>query len=149
MYALVEYKGKQYKAEKGALLQVDKIDAEQGSTVTIDTVVLVNNDGNVAVGTPYVAGAKVTVKVEDTFKDDKVIVDFKYDEIQNFRKVNIFFITNLLVFYRNLPTKIDNKMSTITLITVAFITGNAALIPPTIPADNNISTTQHTECLVP
>ncbi|MCQ2593960.1 MAG: 50S ribosomal protein L21 [Treponemataceae bacterium] len=85
MYALVEYKGKQYKAEKGALLQVDKIDAEQGSTVTIDTVVLVNNDGNVAVGTPYVAGAKVTVKVEDTFKDDKVIV-FKYKSKKDYHR---------------------------------------------------------------
>ncbi len=85
MYALVEYKGKQYKAEKGALLQVDKIDAEQGSTVTIDTVVFVNNDGNVAVGTPYVAGAKVTVKVEDTFKDDKVIV-YKYKSKKDYHR---------------------------------------------------------------
>ena len=85
MYALVEYKGKQYKAEKGALLQVDKIDAEEGSTVTIDTVVFVNNDGKVAVGTPYVAGAKVTVKVENTFKDDKVIV-YKYKSKKDYHR---------------------------------------------------------------
>ena len=35
MYALVEYKGKQYKAEKGSLLQVDKIDAEKGSKLIL------------------------------------------------------------------------------------------------------------------
>ncbi|MDR2518655.1 MAG: bL21 family ribosomal protein, partial [Spirochaetaceae bacterium] len=36
MYALIEFKGKQYKAEKGALLKVDRIDAEVGSSVAID-----------------------------------------------------------------------------------------------------------------
>lgn len=85
MYALVEYKGKQYKAEKGALLQVDKLDVKEGDTVTIDTVVFVNNDGNVSVGTPYVAGAKVTVKVENTFKDDKVIV-YKYKSKKDYHR---------------------------------------------------------------
>ena len=85
MYALVEYKGKQYKAEKGSVLTVDKIDAESGSTVTIDTVVFVNNDGKVSVGTPYVSGAKVTVKVEDTFKDDKVIV-FKHKSKKDYHR---------------------------------------------------------------
>ena len=63
MYALVEYKGKQYKAEKDALIQVDKIDAENGSTIEIDTVLLVSDDGSVTVGAPYVKGAKVTVVV--------------------------------------------------------------------------------------
>ena len=85
MYALVEYKGKQYKAEKGAVLTVDKIDADAGSTVTIDTVVLVSDDGKVSVGAPYVSGAKVTVKVGDTFKDDKVIV-FKYKSKKDYHR---------------------------------------------------------------
>ena len=39
MYALVEYKGKQYKAEKGALLQVDKIDAEKGAKIDMEEIV--------------------------------------------------------------------------------------------------------------
>ncbi|MDR0301360.1 MAG: 50S ribosomal protein L21, partial [Treponema sp.] len=58
MYALVEFKGKQYKAEKGALLKVDKIDAEPGDDVNIETVLLVSGD-SVKVGNPYVQGAKV------------------------------------------------------------------------------------------
>ena len=43
MYALVEYKGKQYKAEKDGLIQVDKLDAEKGQTVDIDTVIMLNS----------------------------------------------------------------------------------------------------------
>ena len=74
MYALIEYKGKQYKAEKDALIQVDKIDAEKGQTIDIDTVVLVSDGDKVNVGTPYVKGAVVKAVVEETFKDKKVIV---------------------------------------------------------------------------
>jgi len=77
MYALVEYKGKQYKAEKDALIQVDKIDIEKGQTIDIDTVVLVSDGDKVSVGAPYVKGAVVKVVVEDSFKDDKIIV-YKY-----------------------------------------------------------------------
>jgi large subunit ribosomal protein L21 len=77
MYALVEIKGKQYKAEKGALLKVDLIDQEKGSNLNFDSVLLVSNDGKVTVGSPYVAGAKVTATVEDHGKEKKVIV-FKY-----------------------------------------------------------------------
>ncbi|MBQ0166658.1 MAG: 50S ribosomal protein L21 [Treponema sp.] len=85
MYALVEYKGKQYKAEKDALIQVDKLDVEKGKTVDIDTVLLVSDGDKVSVGTPYVAGAKVTAVVEDSFKDDKVIV-LKYKSKKDYRR---------------------------------------------------------------
>lgn len=85
MYALVEYKGKQYKAEKDALIQVDKLDVEEGKTVDIDTVLLVSDGDKVSVGTPYVAGAKVTATVENSFKDDKVIV-LKYKSKKDYRR---------------------------------------------------------------
>lgn len=77
MYALVEYKGKQYKAEKDALITVDKINADDGTKIEIDTVVLVNDGKKVRVGSPYVKNAKVSAVVENTFRDKKVIV-FKY-----------------------------------------------------------------------
>ena len=85
MYALVEYKGKQYKAEKDVLLQVGKLDAEQGSTIEIDTVLLVNNDGAVSVGTPYVQGAKVKAVVEESFRDKKIIV-YKYKSKKDYHR---------------------------------------------------------------
>jgi large subunit ribosomal protein L21 len=84
MYALVEFKGKQYKAEKGALLKVDKIDAEPGAAVNIDTVLLISGD-SVKVGNPYVSGAKVSATVESHGKDGKIIV-FKYKPKKDYRR---------------------------------------------------------------
>jgi large subunit ribosomal protein L21 len=84
MYALVEFKGKQYKAEKGALLKVDKIDAEPGTAINIDTVLLVSGDP-VKVGSPYVTGAKVSATVESHGKDEKIIV-FKYKPKKDYRR---------------------------------------------------------------
>jgi large subunit ribosomal protein L21 len=86
MYALVEFKGRQYKAEKGALLKVDKIDAEPGSKFDIDSVLLLSRDGNdIAVGAPYVAGAKVSAVVERHEKGKKIII-FKYKPKKDYRR---------------------------------------------------------------
>lgn len=85
MYAVIEYKGKQYKAEKGATIQVDKIDAEKGAKIEIESVLLVSNDGNAAVGAPYVKGAKVTATVEDSIRDKKVLV-FKYKSKKDYHR---------------------------------------------------------------
>jgi large subunit ribosomal protein L21 len=84
MYALVEFMGKQYKAEQGALLKVDKIDAEPGSALNIDTVLLLSGD-TITVGSPYVQGAKVSATVESHGKDDKIIV-FKYKPKKDYRR---------------------------------------------------------------
>ncbi|MDR2048503.1 MAG: 50S ribosomal protein L21 [Treponema sp.] len=86
MYALIEFKGRQYKAEKGVLLKVDKIDAEPGSKLAIDSVLLLSRDGNdIAVGTPYVAGARVSAVVEGHEKGKKIIV-FKYKPKKDYRR---------------------------------------------------------------
>ena len=91
MYALVEIKGRQYKAEKGALLKINKIDAEPGSKLDIDSVLLLSKgEGpskgeDVVVGTPYVAGAKVSAVVESHAKDKKIIV-FKYKSKKDYRR---------------------------------------------------------------
>jgi large subunit ribosomal protein L21 len=86
MYVLVEFKGKQYRAEKGALLKVDRIDAEPGSALEIETVLLVSGgESDVIVGSPYVAGARVSAKVESHEKDKKIIV-FKYKPKKDYRR---------------------------------------------------------------
>ena len=84
MYALMEFKGKQYKAEKGALLEVDKIDADPGSAVDIDSVLLISGD-KVVVGAPYVQGARVQAVVEAHKKAKKIIV-FKYKPKKDYRR---------------------------------------------------------------
>lgn len=85
MYALVEYKGKQYKAEKDAVLIVDKVNEEKGTLIDVDKVLLVSDGDNIKVGTPYVSGAKIKVEVGDTFKDDKVLV-FKYKAKKDYHR---------------------------------------------------------------
>ena len=84
MYVLIEFLGKQYKAEEGASLKVDKIDAEPGTEVNIDKVLLVSGE-NVTVGSPYVQGAKVTATVESHGRDPKIVV-FKYKPKKDYRR---------------------------------------------------------------
>lgn len=77
MYALVEILGKQYKAEKGSMLKVDKMDKAAGEKVEFDSVLMVSGD-KVKVGAPFVKGVKVVVTVKDQIKDPKVtIIKFK------------------------------------------------------------------------
>ena len=85
MYALVEIKGKQYKAAEGILLKVDHIDAEPGNQVEFDSVLLVSDDKNVKVGQPYVKGVKVKAVVEEHGRDKKILV-FKYKRRKNYRR---------------------------------------------------------------
>ena len=74
------------KAEKDALIQVDKLEAKEGDSVTIDSVLLVSDGDNVKVGTPYVNGAKVEVVVENSIRDKKVLV-FKYKSKKDYHRL--------------------------------------------------------------
>jgi len=85
MYAIVEINGKQYRAEQGKKLTVDRIEADQGSSLSLDKVLLVSRDEAVTVGTPYVAGVTVKAVVEEEVKGDKVIV-FKYKPKKDYRR---------------------------------------------------------------
>ena len=85
MYALVEIKGKQYKAEKGSLLKVDKFEDEQGASLEFDTVMLVGGTEYVKVGTPYLEGVKVKTVIEETKKDRKVII-YKFKRRKGYRR---------------------------------------------------------------
>jgi len=84
MYAIIETGGKQYKVEEGREIVVEKLDAGEGETVTLDKVLLVKGD-SLKVGNPYVEGAKVTGKVEKHGRAKKIIV-FKYKPKKNYRK---------------------------------------------------------------
>ena len=59
MYAIIESCGKQYKVAEGDVVFFEKLDAEEGKKVSFDKVVLVSDDKDVKIGTPYVKGAKV------------------------------------------------------------------------------------------
>lgn len=87
MYAIVEIAGQQFKVEKGKKIYVHRLEQEQGADLEFDRVLLVDNDGKVKVGTPVVKDAKVTAKVLDHVKGDKVIV-FRKKRRKTFRVKN-------------------------------------------------------------
>ena len=76
MYAIVSTGGKQYKVSEGDLVEVEKLDAEVGSKVNLDVLMLVDGD-KVKNGNPLVEGAEVLAEVVNHGKEAKVIV-FKY-----------------------------------------------------------------------
>ena len=88
MYAIVEILGQQFKVEQGKRLFVHRMnEAERGSTVEFDKVLLVDNDGAVIVGSPVVEGAKVVCEVVSHVRGEKVIV-FHKKRRKGYRKRN-------------------------------------------------------------
>ena len=87
MYAIVDIAGKQYKAEKDKFLYAPLMEGDAGATVDFDKVLLVDNDGKVKVVAPTVKGAKVSAKILEHVKDDKVIV-FKKKRRKGYRVKN-------------------------------------------------------------
>ena len=74
MYAIVEIAGQQFKVEKGQQIFVHRLDSKEGEKVTFDNVLLIETGGKVKIGAPNVSGVKVTAKVLEHLKGDKVIV---------------------------------------------------------------------------
>ena len=87
MYAIVEIAGKQLKVAKDQKVFVNRLQNEEGSEVSFDTVMLKDNDGNIQVGQPYIAGANVKATVIRHLKGDKVLV-FKKIRRKGFQKLN-------------------------------------------------------------
>ena len=81
MFAVIKTGGKQYKVAKDDVLDIEKLEADDGASVTFDEVLMVGDK----VGTPTVSGASVSATVERTFRDKKVIV-FKKQRRQNHRR---------------------------------------------------------------
>ena len=88
MYAIVEILGQQFKVEAGKKLYIHRMnEAERGSAIEFDKVLLVDNDGAVSVGAPCVEGAKVVGEVVSHVRGEKVIV-FKKKRRKGYRKRN-------------------------------------------------------------
>lgn len=85
MYAILETGGKQYKVAEGDVLFVEKLNANEGDVVTLENVLAFSKDGNLVIGNPVVAGAKVEAKVLEQGKAKKVVV-FKYKAKKDYRK---------------------------------------------------------------
>ncbi|MBI2265642.1 MAG: 50S ribosomal protein L21 [Armatimonadetes bacterium] len=84
MYAIIETGGKQYRAEEGADLEVEKLDGDIGQTVSFDKVLLVA-DEKVHCGSPYLDGASVQGTIVKQTQADKIVV-FRYKSKKRYRK---------------------------------------------------------------
>lgn len=87
MYAIVNIQGQQFKVEKDQEIFVHRLANEEGDSVETQDVMLLDNGGNVQVGTPLVSGASVKFKVISHLKGDKVIV-FKKKRRKGYQKKN-------------------------------------------------------------
>jgi large subunit ribosomal protein L21 len=87
MYAIVDIAGQQFKVEKDTKVFAHRLEGKEGSKVTFDKVLLLDEKGKVTVGTPTVAGATVSAKIVSHLKDDKVLV-FKKKRRKGYQKLN-------------------------------------------------------------
>jgi large subunit ribosomal protein L21 len=85
VYAVIETGGKQHKVTEGEILCVEKIDADVGTEITFDKVMMVKKDDTVMIGKPYVDNASVTAEIVEQGKHKKIIV-FKYKRKKNYQR---------------------------------------------------------------
>ena len=87
MYAIVEIAGQQFKVSKDLKVYVNRLSNEEGSKVSFDKVLLLDDNGTITLGAPAIEGASVEAKVLQHLKGDKVIV-FKKKRRKGYKKRN-------------------------------------------------------------
>jgi large subunit ribosomal protein L21 len=133
MYAIVEIAGQQFKVEKDQKVFVNRLEGKEGSKVTFDNILLLDNAGKIALGDPSLKGASVEAKILKHLKDDKVIV-FKKKRRKGYKVKNghrqlltEIMIENILEKSKKTETKAKEevKVSEIKTKTVASKTEKA------------------------
>ena len=85
MYAVFATGGKQYRATTGDVLKIEKLDAEKGTTIQLDQVLMVGEGEKVKIGTPYLKGGKVTATVVEHGRGEKIRI-IKFHRRKHHRK---------------------------------------------------------------
>ena len=85
MYAVIEAGGKQHRVIEGETLKLEKIEAATGDTVEFDRVLMVGGGDDVKIGTPVVAGSKVTAEVVAQSRHKKIKI-VKFNRRKHYRK---------------------------------------------------------------
>ena len=86
MYAVVKTGGKQYRVAKDDTIMVESIKAEDGETILLSDVMMLDNDGSVTIGTPRVEGAVVSAEVVKQARGPKILV-FRRKRRKNHRRL--------------------------------------------------------------
>ena len=85
MYAVIRSGGKQYRVAPGQTIRLELLSAEVGAKVELRDVLLVENDGNIQVGSPLIANAKIEGTVLEQDRSKKILV-FKKKRKKQFRR---------------------------------------------------------------
>ena len=85
MYAVIKTGGKQYRVALGEKIKIEQIPADVGAQIVLDQVLMVSDGDAVTLGTPLVAGAKVSATVLGHGRGDKVKI-FKLRRRKHFQK---------------------------------------------------------------
>lgn len=85
MYAIVDIAGQQFKVKKDQKIFVNRLAGTEGANVVFDTVMLVDNEGKVSVGTPNVSGASVKATILAHTRGEKVKI-FKKKRRKGYQK---------------------------------------------------------------
>ena len=73
-YAIVEISGRQFWIETGKYYDFNRISIELGKQITLNRILLFNNDGNILIGKPYLESVKITGKILEHFRGKKKII---------------------------------------------------------------------------
>jgi len=85
MYAVIKTGGKQYRVEEGQTLRVEKIEADAGSSIDLDEVLMVANGDDIKIGAPYVESGKVSAEIVEHGRGDKIRI-IKFNRRKHYRK---------------------------------------------------------------
>jgi len=103
MYAVVKTGGKQYRVAKDDIIKIERLQGEEGDTITLDDVLMVGEGDSVTVGSPLVDGASVAGEIVRQMRDKKIVI-FKKRRRQNYRRkkghrqhLTVFRVTDILI----------------------------------------------------
>ena len=85
MYAVIKSGGKQYRVAPGQTIRLEKVTGEVGAKIELGNILLVENDGNVQVGSPLIANAKIEATVVEHDRAKKILV-FKKKRKKQYRR---------------------------------------------------------------
>jgi len=84
-YAIIQCGGKQYRAEAGAQLTVDRVEGERGASILFDRVLFLRDGDSVQIGQPTVAGVQVRATIVEQLRDKKIRI-YKYKRRKKYRR---------------------------------------------------------------
>lgn len=85
MYAVVKTGGKQYRIQEGDTLRVEKLDADEGSNITLEQVLFIADGDNIQIGAPYVEGGRVSATIKSHGRGEKIRI-IKFRRRKHYRK---------------------------------------------------------------